>query len=418
MVTVDNAETLKAWEAWAKWAMSWPARPGTAAMREPPWDMVAHASRADLWHGLLAGKDPAALEWDRLPTVSRDDYESIYRTTTDSRVEPRLSMTALEQRIGGPWINGYQLFWSAGRTGHLTTFIYDRETWTAFLSAALRRTTLAGLNIRDFTRIALVGSSDPIHTLPRTKESFMVGTCAVFGAQDGIEECAAQLQAYSPQLIYGFSSFVSMLAKHQLAGRFKIHPEAVFVGTDTLSDEDRRVIRAAWGIEPLDAFACTEVGMIAAECRFRTGLHVFTDYVHIDEESEDTILVTGLTNRLQPILRYRLSDRISITSCRCECGYTGQNLQPLDARVAARLSLPSISNSGLVDVHPIVIRSALDRLNGVRRTHAESQGDILIVKIAGAVQVSVAEERIRQSLRRAGVDVSKTRLVLEQETAQ
>jgi phenylacetate-CoA ligase len=61
---------------------------------------------------------------------------------------------------------------------------------------------------------------------------------------------------------------------------------------------------------------------IAWECR-HGNMHVFSDLVYLESlpiEGEDALIVTSLTNRLMPFIRYNLGDSGRLLDGECACG--------------------------------------------------------------------------------------------------
>ena len=76
-----------------------------------------------------------------------------------------------------------------------------------------------------------------------------------------------------------------------------------------------------------------------------------------EREHGAKILVTNLYNRVQPIIRFEVSDLIAVDDAPCPCGRSLQRIVALDGRSDDILELPG--PTGTVRVHPIHLRSAL-----------------------------------------------------------
>ncbi|MEA2475439.1 MAG: hypothetical protein QOE06_3354 [Thermoleophilaceae bacterium] len=368
---------------------------------------LAAAARTPLWRELLGGADPATVPWESLPTTGRDLLSDRF---ADSVTDPALTLERVREhmrtRPGEP-LDGYELFSSAGRTGRLAAFVYDRDAWDKYLGAVLRRFEPIGIARAQRVRVALVGTDDPAHTLPRTLTLFPRG--AVFGLQGGLADCAEALGRFRPQALYGLSSAIAMLADEQLAGRLDIAPELVLAGTDALDGDARDRIRRAFGVEPHDSYASTEGGLIAAECAEHGGLHVNEDLVRL-EPDHGGVLVTNLVNRVQPFVRYRVPDAVELDERPCACGAVSARLRLRGGRSNRpwRLAGPG---GELVAVHPIVGRSALDAL-GAGPLSLRSDGGRLRVAVPSRM-AGEARRRLGAAVARAGADEACVMVVPE-----
>src|SRR5262249_59331262 len=107
--------------------------------------------------------------------------------------------------------------------------------------------------------------------------------------------------------------------------------------------ERQRRTAAAGGVAPFTVPASTETGLIAADCDRHAGLHVFEDYVLLEAVDADGRPVPDgepappgpadePLESHQPVIRYELSDLVTIDSSRCDCGRTLRRLVALDRR--------------------------------------------------------------------------------------
>jgi phenylacetate-coenzyme A ligase PaaK-like adenylate-forming protein len=136
-------------------------------------------------------------------------------------------------------------------------------------------------------------------------------------------------------------------------------------------------IGAAWGRSPFNIYGTTETGMLACDCDRHAGLHVFEDLVHVEVVDDggrpvpdgtpgSRILITNLINRTQPLIRYELTDLVTISPERCPCGRPYKLIETIDGRTDDVLSLAS-PTGGEVTVHPLVLRSPLAKVAGLRQ---------------------------------------------------
>jgi phenylacetate-CoA ligase len=131
---------------------------------------------------------------------------------------------------------------------------------------------------------------------------------------------ARRVQRYQPVLLYGYASAMSELARFILAEKM-IMPRSligVYSTAEVLTDTQRGLMRQAFGCKVFNQYGCREVPNIAWECR-HGNMHVFADLVYLEAE-ENRLLVTSLTNRLMPFIRYDLGDSGRLLEGECACG--------------------------------------------------------------------------------------------------
>ena len=199
-----------------------------------------------------------------------------------------------------------------------------------------------------------------------------------------------------------------VLAEEQLAGRLRISPSAVMSASEVLTQESRAKIERAWDRQPFDVYAATETAAIASECA-RHRLHLFEDLV-ITEVVDETnrlvppgtfganLLVTVLFSRTQPLIRYQMSDRVMLSSHRCDCGLPFALLDGIEGRAEDILRLPGRAG-GSVAIHPNVFHDILEALP-VQAWQVIEEPDVIRVLLARP-ETDVDVERLSSDLVRA-----------------
>jgi phenylacetate-CoA ligase len=78
-----------------------------------------------------------------------------------------------------------------------------------------------------------------------------------------ISELVTALNAQQPEVLVGAVGVWRALADEQLAGRLHIAPRAALFSSKSLTADVRRLVRDAWGIEPMSGYAATEAGAVS-----------------------------------------------------------------------------------------------------------------------------------------------------------
>lgn len=158
----------------------------------------------------------------------------------------------------------------------------------------------------------------------------------------------------------------------------------------------RAMATSAWQIPPFNVHAATETGGIAAECARHRGLHLFED-LHIPEivddhyqpdpagQPGDRLLVTVLSSRTLPLIRYEMTDRVTLATGPCPDGLPFRLLASIEGRTDDILTLPATAG-GTIRVHPVVFRHVLGLLDagGWQVRQGERDITVLIAAPAGA----------------------------------
>jgi phenylacetate-coenzyme A ligase PaaK-like adenylate-forming protein len=193
-----------------------------------------------------------------------------------------------------------------------------------------------------------------------------------------VPEIVSQLNALQPAMLSGYASALGLLAQEQLEGRLNIHPAIVISSAEPLTPEIRAYISEAFGVPPRNNYGCSEGGVMGYECR-RGNMHLNADWIIFEPvdaqynplpagSTSDRLLITNLANRIMPIIRYELGDRIAISPKPCGCGITLPMAQ-LEGRTDEVLRFQS-SNGRKVPVLPLALWSVIKETPGVLRFQA------------------------------------------------
>jgi phenylacetate-CoA ligase len=132
------------------------------------------------------------------------------------------------------------------------------------------------------------------------------------------------IQRWQPVLLYGYASSMAELARFVVdnASRLPDTLLGVYSTAEVLDENQRQLMQQAFGCKVFNQYGCREVPNIAWECR-HGNMHVFSDMVYLESvpgEGAGRLLVTSLTNRLMPFIRYDIGDSGRLLQGECACG--------------------------------------------------------------------------------------------------
>ena len=337
--------------------------------------LVAHAVECSPFHRRrLSGVDVPHLGLEglaELPVMTKadmmDELDDVFtdRAITPAAVERALAATGNEPV---PIVGKYFALASGGSSGHRGVFVVDRDATVAFFGA-LSRTLVARLNALGGPPpgglpIAQVAAASAVHATG-SAEAWTAGGVMPLRFHSvpvtlPIPEICARLEALQAPMLFGYPSMLARLAREQRAGRLKIAPIAVTTSSETLFPDQRDAIAEAFRAPIVDAFGSTE-GLVGTSAPDDDVLVFNTDSCIVelvDEHDEPVpdgvasakVLLTNLTNRVQPLIRYEITDSFTRRPPATDHGH-------LRATVHGRAD--DVLRFGAVDVHPLVIRSAL-----------------------------------------------------------
>jgi phenylacetate-coenzyme A ligase PaaK-like adenylate-forming protein len=140
-----------------------------------------------------------------------------------------------------------------------------------------------------------------------------------------LPELVAALDRDRPEAIVTVPSIAGLLAEEQLEGRLSIEPRGIMLAGEVLTEDIARRVAAAWGIEPIQVYASTEALMMASDSPDGPGLEISEDLLVLEVVDEhdrpvppgvpgDRVLLTSLVGRALPLIRYELSDSVTLAA--------------------------------------------------------------------------------------------------------
>lgn len=373
--------------------------------------LVRHAVDASPYYRRKLGSMAADAPLAELPTLSKQDLMDRFDEIV---TVPGLRLADLTAHIAGPYAGepyaGLIVLATSGSTGVPGIFVYTPEQM-AVAVAALRRTVRL-FGITPDMRLAGVGSAGPVHISRHLVAGLLAGRPVRpprLTVTDPLPVLTAALREYAPDALITNCSMLDLLAAEQLAGRLRIAP-AVVAGTgDVLTEDAADRVEQAWGVRAQQFYATTETGLLASSEPGRAGLRVWDDLVIlevVDDQGRPTppgqpgsrVLVTNLTGRVQPLIRYEITE--VVTPAASAAGPGPSRLAAVDGRADDVLDLPGASG-GRVLVHPAAIRLAVAKAANVSRYQVVHDGAGLAVSLvldAGAEPGEAVVEGVRTAL--------------------
>ncbi|MGY1625125.1 phenylacetate--CoA ligase family protein [Geodermatophilus sp. SYSU D00965] len=329
--------------------------------------LLTHAAARSPYYREVLGPTAADRPLADLPVLTKATLMAEFDAIV---CDQRLRRADLEAHLAGEdpgtsYLGEFRVATTSGTTGRRAVVVFtesEAATWRAVTERAGRR---AGM--RPGQRVAAVGSPSPAHLTRQVLAP--PGAPASLTAATPLPRLVAGLDALQPEVLICPAGLGGLLADEQLAGRLHLAPRSVAFGSEALTPELRRRVRAAWGVEPVGMYAATEAPVIASSTPEHPELEVAEDVVVVEVVDEDhrpvppgepgaTVLVTNLVDRAQPLVRYELTDAVTESPRPNPAGRPWRCLASVDGRTADILHLPG-PDGGRVPVHPSVLGSAV-----------------------------------------------------------
>jgi phenylacetate-coenzyme A ligase PaaK-like adenylate-forming protein len=233
-----------------------------------------------------------------------------------------------------------------------------------------------------------------------------------------LPDLVAELNEFQPAIVGGYPSVFALLAQEQQAGRLHIQPVLLTAGGETLGPAQRARITAAFGDVLHNSYGASEAIAITLECP-HGWLHVNADWFVLEPvdreyrptapgQTSDSVLLTNLANRVQPIIRYELGDRVLLKPEPCACGSPLPAIQ-VEGRTDETLQLTT-PDGRTIDLLPLALGTVVEETPGVYRFQVIQRGPArLCVRLEVAPDSDRTEvwamvaQRLQQYLARHGL---------------
>jgi phenylacetate-CoA ligase len=225
------------------------------------------------------------------------------------------------------------------------------------------------------------------------------------------EEVYARLSRYRYNIILADPTWLVSLS--EIAEKKGTYPlKLILAAGDRMTDVYRDYVQKVWKAPLILGYGSTESGGgVAMECLRREGYH-FDEYnflfeiINRDEEGYGELVVTTLSRRTMPLIRYRTRDITRLLEEKCACGVTLRRI----ARIKGRCDEMVVMGAG--NMHPEIFERVLDGVEGISEGWqvAVRQQDIRDIlefrlELTNGVNPSVVENAIRTNLQARYPDV-------------
>ncbi len=398
-------------------------------------DLVRFARERSPYHRELYRGLPSTVEDPSLlPPVTKPSLMSRFDewvTDPDVTLEGVRAFVADPSLVGAPYLGRHHVFTTSGTTGEPAILLQDHDSWLVLnvLSRLRARRGLVGpaelrVLARRGYRIATVyatgghfGAVVLVESI-RRRSRWFTQHVRPFSVLTPTPVLVEQLNAFQPTVLSAYPSALALMADEVRAGRLHISPALAMTAGECMSPAQRTLTESTLGCRILEGYAASEVPALSLACRHGR-LHLNADWYLFEPVDADmnavpvgelsqTVLVTNLANRVQPVIRYDLGDRARIHPDPCPCGHPLPTVA-VEGRTNDVLFFEPAPGSR-VTVLPLALGTVVEETPGVHRFQAiQTAPASLAVRIEpdpGADPVTVwetVETRVRAFLAAQGL---------------
>ncbi|MFL5260148.1 MAG: phenylacetate--CoA ligase family protein [Hyphomicrobiales bacterium] len=373
----------------------WTRRQLLAYQRERLHVVLHHAVAASPFYRETIGhlvERGAPLE--EFPVLTKTQLVANFdRIVTDRRLKlADIELHLAGERAADLLFGKYRACATGGTTGVRAVMAYDQPAWEYAAANTVRFIGLTG--VLPEARSIGIGAPTPQHLSCRLYEELRLGNPRIprLHVTMRMQEVVAALNEFQPEVISTYPSFIRRLAEEQIAGRLKISARRFCSVAEALMPDVRDLARQVWDAEVFNRYSTTETACSGSECEQHCGIHLPEDLVVFEAVDganrtvstgvpSHSLLITTLANALVPLIRYELSDSVTIADEPCACCRPYARITSIEGRREDVLKLPR-RGGGSIEIHAFRLVSPLIAMPSVRQYQLLPIADELAVKIS------------------------------------
>ena len=264
---------------------------------------------------------------------------------------------------------------SSGTTGNFTVVGYTKEDLKLWAEVMARALGCAGAEPGDMIQIAY-GYGLFTGGLGFHYGALEMGLTVLPTSSGQTKRQLKLMNDFKPRILACTPSYCLYMAEE--AREMGLDPrnsswEIGSFGAEPWSESMRKEIESTWSMVATDVYGLSEIigPGVAHECSHKKGLHIFSDVFYpevIDSKTgkpvkkgeKGELVITTLTKRAIPLLRYGTRDIVSISYEKCACGRTSPRISKIVGRTDDMIIVRGIN------VFPSQIEHVLLGIEGIR----------------------------------------------------
>lgn len=254
--------------------------------------------------------DKAALleHFDELITVADLNQEEIRRFDAQEKADRK------------PFKGKYHVVHSSGSTGKPGYFVYDTPAWNSMLLGIIRG-ALWNMSMPQILKLLARG---PHIAYIAATDGRYGGAMAVGDGIEGVHasqihldiktplaQWIRQIREFQPNIVIGYPSAIKILAELAQRGEVELNVLRVISCGEPLGGSLRQYLEGIFHTRVVNFYGASESLALGVETDRSEGMILFDD-MNVIEARDGGIYLTCLYNFAQPLIRYRISDHLTL----------------------------------------------------------------------------------------------------------
>lgn len=380
------------------------------------------ARRLSPWHGArLSGVAIESIDEDglrALPTMTKADLMAHFDAIVTDR---RVTLAAAEAHVSRLTSDAYFLgdlhvVASGGSSGVRGVFVWGWDAWAEVYLVNSRRQIHDAITSgrHDPPVVMVVAANNASHFTSANPQTFRSDLPAVhrFPVTSPLRELVDGLNRVNGTHLVAYASMLAALAAEARAGRLRIAPQRVVSTAEPLQPAVRAAVTDVWPDARIaNMWGTSEGGILALGCYQGDGMHLNEDVAivePVDDRGEPVppgepaamVYLTVLANPTQPLIRYEITDQVTMLTDPCPCGSAHRRIGDIQGRLD-----DVFRYADGVSVHPHIFRSVLGREPRIREYQVwqTATGAALRLCAAADAPIAAVARQLEEELTRVGV---------------
>lgn len=273
----------------------------------------------------------AGITAEKIDSTPLSCFPAIDKSVLMSRFEEIVTATELTQeeicrfdeREAGSkklFLGKYHIVHSSGSTGIPKYFVYDENAWECMLLGIVRG-ALWNMTMPQILKFLVHGPR--IVYIAATNGRYG-GAMAVSDGVNGVgakqmyldintpvEEWIQAVKTFKPNMIIGYPSAVKILAELVEKGKLSLKALRIVTCGEPLGAGLRKYLEDVFRTDVINFYGASESLSMGVESNPQEGMLLFDD-MNVVEVQDGVMYLTCLYNFVQPLIRYRLSDQLTL----------------------------------------------------------------------------------------------------------
>ncbi len=386
-------------------------------------DLVRVAVERSPWHrARLADVNFATLDEDtlrELPVMSKQDLMGSFDEIV---TDPAVRLADVNAHIASLDSDAYfrgelHAVASGGSSGVRGVFVWGWDAWATVQLTALRRSLLDRISDPELASrppvAMIVAAENATHFTSAVSETFATGAVETHRFRVGapIDQTVTGLNEVAGDNLATYPSMLARLVGEAHSGRLTIEPRRILTMAEPLLPEIREAAEDTWSAPVANMWGTSEGGVTAIGCFKGPGMHLTDDLLIIEPVDEHgdpvpagvrshKIYLTNLFNPLMPLIRYEITDEITVDEEPCACGSSHRRIRDIEGR-----NDDTFHYRPTVSVHPHLFRSILAKHSAISEYQIKQTptGAQIAICPTGPVGTDEIASEIASALGRSGL---------------